>query len=103
MNIKTKKSLQTLEAISKMKLNFGNLLWAIRSGEGETQIKFAKQLGISKQYLSDIENGRRFVSPKTAASYAKILGYSSRQFVRLCLQDMLNRDGIPLEVDVKAA
>jgi hypothetical protein len=47
--------------------------------------------------------GWRFLSPKAAADYAENLGYSDMQFIRLCLQDMVNRDGIQLLVDVKAA
>ena len=50
-----------------------------------TQIEFAKQLGISRQYLCDIEHGRCFISPKMAAEYTDILGYSKNQFVRLFL------------------
>ena len=60
-------------------------------------------MGISKQYLCDIEHGRRTVSPKKAASFAKKLGYSPQQFVRLCLQDLVNRDGLKLKIDVEDA
>lgn len=94
---------KNLKNISKKELTLGNLLAAIRSGDEISQSEFALKLGISKQYLCDIERGRRYVSPKAAALYAKLLGYSAQQFVRLCLQDMVNRDGIHLEVDVKAA
>ncbi len=66
------------------------------------QVKFAALLGISKQNLCDIEHERRFVSPKMAENFAKKTGYSSNQFVRLCLQDMLKRDGIPYEVELVA-
>jgi transcriptional regulator with XRE-family HTH domain len=96
-------TLKKLEAISGETLTLGSLLWAIRQGETLSQIEFAEMLGISKQYLCDVERGRRFVSPKMAAQYAKKLGYSVNQFVRLCLQDMINRDGIRLKVEVKAA
>lgn len=103
MNIKSKKTLETLESISGKKLTFGNLLWAIRKGDDKTQVEFAELLNISKQYLCDLEHNRRFVSPKTAAEYANKLGYSRKQFIRLCFQDMLNRDGIPFQVDIQAA
>ena len=68
-----------------------------------SQIDFSKLLGISRQYLCDIEHSRRFISPKTAASFAKKLGYSPQQFVRLCLQDLVNRDGLKLRIDVEDA
>jgi len=95
--------LDTLEGISRKKLTLGNLLWAIRQGEEISQVEFAQELGISRQYLCDLERGRRFASPKASAAYAKILGYSPFQFVKLCLQDLIDRDGINLIVDVKAA
>ncbi len=98
----TKESLDFLEKIAG-KLTLGSLLLSIRQGEEMTQVEFAKLLGVSKQYLCDLEHGRRFASPKAAAEYAKILGYSSQQFVRLCLQDMVNRDGLDLIIDVDDA
>lgn len=85
------------------KLTLAGLLMAIRQGEEMSQVEFAKSLGISRQYLCDIEHGRRTVSPKAAAAFAKMLGYSPQQFVRLCLQDLVNRDGLKLKVDVRDA
>ena len=104
----TKKSvtdltLEKLEKISGEKLTLGVLLYAIRQGEEMTQAAFAKRLGVSKQYLCDIEHSRRSVSPKKAEKFALALGYSTQQFVRLCLQDLIDREGIPLIVSVKAA
>lgn len=68
-----------------------------------SQVEFVKQLGITRQYLCDIEHGRRFVSPKMAAEYAETLGYSKNQFVRLCLQDILDRDGLRMTIDIQSA
>ena len=44
---------------------------------------------------------RKSVSPKLAASYAKCLGYPQDQFVRLCLQDMLDKAKLNMTVDTK--
>lgn len=92
-----------LESISGKKLSLNNLLLAIREGEEMTQVEFAKLLGVSKQYLCDLEHDRRFVSPKAAEEFANKLGYSAQQFVRLCLQDLIEREGMHFIVDVKAA
>lgn len=92
-----------LEKLVGKKLSLGSLLLSIRQGEEMTQVEFSKELGISKQYLCDIERGRRFVSPKAAEGFAKKLGYSPEQFVRLCLQDMMDRDDLHLIVSVRAA
>ena len=100
---KTKESLDFIETITGSKLTFANNLLAIRQGEAMSQVEFAKQLGITRQYLCDIEHGRRFVSPKMAAEYATILGYSQNQFVRLCLQDKLDRDGLGTIIDIQGA
>jgi DNA-binding XRE family transcriptional regulator len=101
----TKKTKQSLDFLEKIvgELTLGSLLLSIRQGEEMSQVEFAKLLGVSKQYLCDIEHGRRFASPKAASEYAIKLGYSSHQFVRLCLQDMVDRDGLNLIIDVKDA
>lgn len=97
------KVLKKLEDILGKKLTLGNLLLSIRQGDDLTQVEFAEKLGVSKQYLCDLEHGRRFASPKAAAEYARKLEYSEAQFVRLCLQDEIDRDGIHLQVNVRAA
>ena len=99
---KTKSSLDFLEKLAG-ELSLGSLLLAIRQGEEMTQVEFAELLGVSRQYLCDLEHERRFASPKSAAHYAQKLGYSSQQFVRLCLQDIVNRDGLNLIIDVQDA
>lgn len=103
INKKTHEASKFLETLTGSKLTLANLLWAIRQGEAMSQIKFAKILGVSKQYLCDLEHGRRFASPKAAAEYAQKLGYSTQQFVRLCLQDLVDRDGLHLIVEVQKA
>lgn len=99
----SKNALKYLESIIGKKPTLGDYLLAIRQGEESSQVDFSKQLGISRQNLCDIEHNRRFISPKMAAEFAEKLGYSARQFVRLCLQDLLNRDGLALLVDVQDA
>ena len=99
---KTKKTLKFLEDLSG-ELSFGTLLSAIRQSERASQAAFAEELGISRQYLCDLEQGRRFPAPGAAADYAKKLGYLPQQFVRLCLQNLLDREGLNLIVDIKDA
>ena len=84
-------------------LTLANLLTSIRHGEEMSQVEFAKLLKVSQQYLCDVEHGRRYVSPKAAAQFAKKLGYSPHQFVRLCLQDLVNREGLKLKIGVEDA
>lgn len=96
-------SIDFLESLAGKKLTLGSFLLAIRQGEEQTQVEFAQTLDISRQNLCDIEHNRRFVSPKMAAEFADKLGYSKKQFVRLCLQDILDRDGLSLTVEVESA
>jgi len=97
------KTIATLERIAHKKLTLGNLLWATREGEEMTQREFAKLLGVSPQYLCDVEHGRKMVSPKMAAEFAKRLKRNPLKFIRLALQDELNKSGLRVEVEVKAA
>lgn len=97
----TKQTLKKLEKITGGRLTLGRLILAIRLSEEMAQTDFAEKLAISKQQLCDLEHDRKSISPKLAAKYAEKLGYSKEQFVRLCLQDMIDKAGIPLMVDIK--
>lgn len=96
-------ALLELEKISGRKLTLGNLIWSIRMCDEMNQVDFAKKLGVSRQYLCDLEHGRKSVSPKKAKKFAKKLGHSEKQFIALAVQDALERDGIHLKVILKAA
>src|SRR3990167_4405118 len=100
---KSKESLDYIDSLTGGKLTLGTLLLSIRQCEEMSQVDFSKQFGISRQNLCDIEHHRRFASPKMAAEYADKLGYSKNQFVRLCLQDLLDRDQLCMTVDIKEA
>ena len=105
MTTKAKKKSEAMQFLEKLtgELTLPKLVAAIRQGEEMSQVEFAKLLGVSRQYLCDIEHGRRSISPKAAAKFAKKLGYSPQQFVRLCLQDLVNRDGLKLKIEVQDA
>ena len=104
MTIKSKMTLKSLKHIEKVigsKLTLGKLLWAIRLADDLSQIEFSKKLDMSKQHLCDIEHDRKAISPKLAAIYADKLGYSKEQFIRLSLQDMIDREGLDVIVEIK--
>jgi plasmid maintenance system antidote protein VapI len=84
-------------------LTFGNMLWSIRMCDELSQTEFAEMLGVSRSHICDIEKGRKVVSPERAAKWGKILGYSDIQFVRLALQDQLDKAGVKMSVKVEAA
>lgn len=99
-NKKSRTALKALEKISGRKLTIGSLLGSIREGEEMTQVEFSSLLGVSKQYLCDLEHDRKTVSAKKAAEFAEKLGYPIAQFVRLALQEELDRYHIPLQVEL---
>jgi transcriptional regulator with XRE-family HTH domain len=93
-------ALPALEKLNKGPLTFAGMLWAIRRCEELSQTEMAEWLGISRANLCDIEKGRKLVSPQRAALWAKALGYSDVQFVRLVLQDQLRQAELKMDVDV---
>ena len=92
-----------LEKLTSGHLSIGRLLSSTRLGEEESQSVFASRLGVTVSHLSDIENGRKGVSPERAAKFARTLGLSEKQFVRIALQDELARMGLDYKVNIEAA
>jgi len=84
-------------------LSFGDALRSERLCEEMTLKDFAEILEVSAQHLSDIENGRRFVSVDRAAAFAKKLKQSVPLFVQLALEDAIRRSKLKLKVKVEAA
>ena len=68
-----------------------------------SQTAFARKLGVSPSHLCDIEKGRKVVAPKRAARFAKMLGRSPEQFVRLSLQELIDEAGLKMKVNIDAA
>jgi transcriptional regulator with XRE-family HTH domain len=105
-SMSTKKKSETmkfLEETAGRALSLGGLLESIRLGEEMSQTTFAKKLGLSASHLCDIEKGRKVVSPERAARFAKILGRSPEQFVRLSLQELVDEAGLKMKVNIEAA
>ena len=84
-------------------LTLGAAVEGLRVGEEFTQAGFARKLGVSRQYLCDVEKGRRLVSPAQAAKFAKAFGHPPNVLVRLALQDAVRASGFILTVRVDAA
>ncbi len=94
---------QFLEDLAGAPLTLGGFLRSVRNGEQMTLEAFAGRIGISRQNLCDVEHDRRSVSSARAVEWARVLGYSEAQFVRLALQDQISRAGLKLRVSVDAA
>ncbi len=96
-------TMKYLEQTAGRPLTLGGLLESIRLGEEMSQAAFARKLGVSASHLCDIEKGRKVVSPERAARFARALGRSPEQFVRLSLQELVDEAGLKMKVDVAAA
>ena len=83
------------------KLTLGMAIRSIRLSEEESQTAFAEKLGVSTQYLCDLEHNRKVVSPKKAKEFAEALGHSIEQFIALAIQDSLHDNGIRVTVEIK--
>jgi DNA-binding XRE family transcriptional regulator len=83
-------------------LTFGMFLRAARTALALSQTEMAKQLGLTKGTLCDIEKGRQLVSPTLAHRIAKKVGLSPTLAVKACLQDQLNKAKIKMKVDLSA-
>ncbi len=104
MRTKTKSdTMKYLERVAGRPLTLGGLIESIRLGEEMSQAVFARKLGISASHLCDIEKGRKVVGPGRAARFAKILGRSPEQFVRLSLQELIDEAGLKMSVNIHAA
>jgi antitoxin HigA-1 len=104
MSIKKKsEAVKFLEKASGKELSIASLIESIRLGDDMTQSVFSKKLKISKSHLCDIEKGRKFLSVSRAADFAKLLGFSEEQFVRLALQDEISRSGLKFKVKLDRA
>src|SRR6188768_3135049 len=90
-----------LEKLTGGPLTFGRLINATRLSEGMSLEAFARQLGVSRAYLCDVEKGRRAVSVERAAGWARKLSYLEAQYVELTLQAEVDTAGLKLRVSVE--
>ena len=84
-------------------MTLGDMIWSLRDCDEVSQAAFAKTLGVSRSHLCDVEKGRKVVSPERAAAWAKVLGFPPTVFVKLALQEQLDRAGVKMNVEVEAA
>ena len=79
-------------------LTFGQLVWSHRKSEEMTQSELAECLGLSKQYVSQLENGTRFASVEQAVRLAEVFEMSPEIFVVRALQDQVDKAGVHLTI-----
>ena len=100
---KKSKATQVLEELLGGPLSFGDALNAARLNAEVSQGELGERVGMSRSRICDIEKGRRGVTLEKAAALARALGMSETVFVKLALQDSVDRAGFDFVVDVHAA
>lgn len=61
---------------------FGFNLKRLRKGRGLSQMDLANELDMHFTFISDVENGKKWVSPETIAKIASFLGVEPFEFLR---------------------
>lgn len=89
-----------MEEIMGERFSFAMLLRSIRTRDDLTQRELADKLGITASHVSDIENGRKFVSVERASDFAHKLKDSERFFVAIALQDQVNQADLDYKVEI---
>ena len=84
------------------KISLADVLESIRDDLGLTKVAMGEKLGLSKGHYGNVVNGKEPVSVRRAAEWAKILEYPERQFVAYALQDLLRRNELDYQVDLRA-
>lgn len=101
----TNDSLNALEATKETgnEMTFGGLVRSLRVSDDITQIELANRVGVSKQFLSDVENNRKDVGIAFAKKVSDALGYSIEPLIELLIRDQLRRQHLNYVVELKHA
>ena len=93
------------EAIQNIKghLYFGEMVRSLRMCEEISQVKMAQKIGVSKQYLCNIENGERKADVNLAIKFSQVFNHPQEFFVSKLLEDQLYAAGLDYNVDLKAS
>lgn len=85
------------------KTTFGGLVKSMRLCDNISQVDLSKQIGVSPQFLSDVENNRKDVGIEFAKKIADALGYSVEPFVEKLIQDQLKKHHLKYNVVLQKA
>jgi DNA-binding XRE family transcriptional regulator len=85
------------------KATFGMFMSVARNRMELTQAEMARNLGMPRAMLCDIEKNRQSVSLNLAIKIAKKAGLSERLAIKLCLEGQLKRAKVKYKVEIKAA
>lgn len=82
-------------------LSFGEFMRHIRTADKVTQTQLALKLGVTKQFVSAVENGKESVGLDFAKRVSEALGYSLAPFAKILLSEQLRKYDTNLEIEIK--
>jgi transcriptional regulator with XRE-family HTH domain len=105
MSTKSNNTLNALEATKDIweNMTFGGLVHSLRISDEITQVDLAKKIGVSKQFLSDVEHNRKDVGISFAKKISEALEYSIEPLIELMIRDQLRRQHLNYIVELKKA
>jgi transcriptional regulator with XRE-family HTH domain len=105
MSTKTCDTSNALESTQDIwdKMTFGGLVHSLRVSDEISQVELAKKIGVSKQFLSDVEHNRKDVGIGFAKKISDSLGYSIEPLIELLIRDQLRRQHLNYIVELKKA
>ncbi|KTC94915.1 helix-turn-helix transcriptional regulator [Legionella feeleii] len=105
MNTKSSNTVNALEATKDIweNMTFGGLVHSLRISDEITQVDLAKKIGVSKQFLSDVEHNRKDVGISFAKKIADALEYSIEPLIELLIRDQLRKQHLNYIVELKKA
>ncbi|MEY8716922.1 helix-turn-helix domain-containing protein [Francisella philomiragia] len=83
-----------METKEQNRLNLFDIVKTTRISKNITQTELATKLGISKQYICDIENNRKPITIELAKEFAKVLEHSERDFIEMTLQELIIKNNL---------
>jgi transcriptional regulator with XRE-family HTH domain len=98
-------SLNALEATKDVwnTMTFGGLVRSLRLSDEISQVNLAKKIGVSKQFLSDVEHNRKDIGIEFAKKVSDALGYSIEPLIELLIRDQLRKQHLNYIVELKRA
>ena len=105
MTTKSNHTVDALEATKDIwnKMTFGSLIRSLRTSDEISQTELAKKIGVSKQFLNDVEHNRKDVGFEFAKKLASALGYSIDPLLELLIKQKLKRQRLNYIVELKKA
>jgi len=105
MTTKLNNSIDAIDATKDIwnKMTFGGLIRSLRMSDEISQVELAKKLGVSKQFLSDVEHNRKDVGIDFAKKVSSALGYSIEPLLELLIRQQLKRQHLNYIVEIRKA